>query len=353
MLVSWLGPALVLAAPQAFWRGLTAAFILPKLLLLGLGTGLCAAAVLARRREVRATVLDGPLAGLAAASVASALFSVDPWLSLVGRHGGFSDSLLGLCGALCSWYAASWLDEPRRALIPRLALWAGAAAAAHAVLQTAGLDPWGIGPLPTGRAVAGVGSPVDLGGVLALLFPLALEAARQDGRPAVERVLAVLYLAGLAATGSRAAWLGAGAGALVVLGLSSSLANGSRRRIVVIGLLAAVLAAAVAWRAGARRTFRDSDEARVAVWRTALRAVQARPLLGYGPGTFEHAFRLHRTPDDIKLMRGAYQLQDHAHNGVLDALAQGGALNLAAWAWVCAALAAALWSARGAPGVPA
>ncbi len=102
MFLEWLGLGLVLAAPHVFWRGLTAAYILPKLLLMGLGAACVGAAALKRRAQVPATALDLPLAALFAASVASALASVDPLLSVIGRHGGFSDGLWGLAAAACT-----------------------------------------------------------------------------------------------------------------------------------------------------------------------------------------------------------------------------------------------------------
>ena len=338
--------ALLALAPLVFWRGLSSAYSLPKLLLLGAGTA-CAAAACLRGTRPRATALDLPIGLLAAAVAASAIFSCDRWLSVAGRQGAFSQGLWGFAAVAGCWYAGSWLDVAARSALRRMLLWAGAAAAGHALLQALGADPWAIGPLPTGRAVAGIGSPVDLGAYLALLFPLALSAFWDDKRPPAERALVLLYAAGLGATGSRAAWLAAGTGACIL-----SLASGRRslRRAAVVVVLAA--AALLTGRAAlARRALTASDISRVAVWEIALRAAASRPLLGSGPATFEHAFRLHRTPRDISRMGSALQLQDHAHNGPLNALATLGVVGFAAWGFLLWRLGTALLRERESPGV--
>lgn len=329
----------------------SAIYSIPKLVAMSAGVLLAWAALVRRGAPGRATPLDRPLLACAAALLASFAASSDPFLSFIGRYQMFSLGVLPLALLGAFFYAAvrsGQPEEPRPLL--RLCAAAGIVMGLHALFQAAGVEPIAYLPdkFPQGRAVGTLGNPAYLGACLTALFPLALGLAlEKDGRDRwLGAAASVFVLAGLFASGSRGAFLGAALGAAVYLGLSGRL-RASRGRLLWAGGLALVLAAGFAASLRLRRVA-ASDSARVAMWRAALAAVPSAPWLGSGPDTFEGLLRRARNDDFIRAV-GPTAGQANAHNDLVQALTTTGALGLAAYAWLIGALAALCWRARGDP----
>lgn len=328
-----------------------AMYSIPKFVLLAAGTALAWAALARAGAPARRTPLDRPLLVLAAVLLASFAFSSDRFLSFVGRYQMYSLGLLPL-GVLAAFYYAAVRSGQPEAPRPLLRLCAAVSVAMglHALLQAAGVEPIAYMPrkFPDGRAVGTLGNPAYLGACLTALLPLALGLALD--KEGEDRVLGWLGAAGAAAgmlaSGSRGAFLGAAAGAVVYLWLSGRLRTPGGRRLWA-SALALLLAAGVAASLRLRRVS-ASDSARLAMWDTALRAVPARPWLGAGPDTFEALLRRSRTDDFIRAV-GPVAGQAHAHNDLLQALTTTGAAGLAAYLWLAWALAVLAWRARGDP----
>lgn len=332
------GLALAALGAPLFWTRLVlASYTTPKLAALAAAAFLCAAgwAAAEARGEplARATPLDGPLAAASLAALAAVLFSEDPRLSLFGRPGDPTGGLwvAGLLAVL--YYASAWsAAEPggRLALARTLAASAGLAGA-YGVLQRLGLPAFAAtAELPHGRAVSTLGSPVDFGAFLAGLLPLCLALAR-SGAPALGWPAFAAAAAGLAASGSRAAWLGAAAG----LAAASELGRAPARDRVpgrrALGLLAVGLAAAAAASWPGLRDTAVSDASRWRVWATAWAAFRESPWLGHGLDTFEAVFHRLRGLEFVAASGSPEVLQAQAHNDLLNALAVSGLAGLAAW----------------------
>ncbi|MFA5139074.1 MAG: O-antigen ligase family protein [Elusimicrobiota bacterium] len=313
-----IGLFIVAAAPLGWSRLFAAEYTLPKLLLLCLGLCLTAAGLLRSPGLARPTALDRPLLFFGLALSASFAFSMDPLLSLLGRYNAYENGLLALSLYAAVYFAASWCaDEDNRKKLLRWSLWVASLASVYGVLQAFGLEPFTLSDdLPAGRVVSTLGSPVDLGAYLALLFPVALRST-----PAL-----IALSAGLIATGSRGAWLAAAAGTGLYL-----LLTGGRSRKVNAALLAAavLLSLFAAVRLHSRPTSR-SDRARLEAWSTGLRVFREHPWLGTGPDTFGLEFRRRKSPEFVAVL-GPETHHAYAHNDVVEALATTGLFGTAAY----------------------
>ncbi|MBI2387706.1 MAG: O-antigen ligase family protein [Elusimicrobia bacterium] len=326
-----------------------AMYSIPKLVALSAGTLLAWAALARTGAPARRTPLDRPLLALAAVTLASFAVSSDRFLSFAGRYQMYSLGVLPLALLAAFFHAAlrsGQAEEPR----PLLRLCAAVAVmmGLHALLQGAGVEPIAYMPrkFPDGRAVGTLGNPAYLGACLTALFPLALGLALdREGRDRwLGRLGAAGAAAGMFASGSRGAFLGAAAGAGVYLWLSGRLrASGGRR--LWAGALVLLLIAGVAATLRLRRVS-ASDSARLAMWGAALRAAPSAPWLGSGPDTFEAVLRRGRTDGFIRAV-GPVAGQANAHNDLLQALTTTGVAGLAAYLWLAWSLAVLAWRARG------
>lgn len=328
-----------------------AMYSIPKLVALSAGVLLAWAALAFKGAPGRSTPLDRPLAVCAAVLLASFAASSDHFLSFVGRYQMYSLGLLPLALLAAFYYATVRSGQPEapRPLL-RLCAAVGAVMGLHALIQATGVEPLAYMPskFPDGRAVGTLGNPAYLGACLAGLFPLSLGLALD--KEGEDRVLGALgslgAAAGMFASGSRGAFLGAAAGAAVLLWLSGRLRAPGSRRVWAAGLALLLLAGAAA--TVRLRRASASDSARLAMWRSALGAVRSRPWLGSGPDTFEALLRRSRTDDFIRAL-GPTAGQANAHNDILQALSTTGLAGLAAYLWLAWALAVLAWRSRGDP----
>ncbi len=163
---------------------------------------------------------------------------------------------------------------------------------------------------------------------------LALADERVLGRAAAVAAAALIWL-GLLLSHSRAGLLAALAGAAIVLFHYRSIRAARWAAAVGAVVLVALLTLEVAQAPGER--FLDTKEdlsakgGRLTVWRDSLALVKARPLLGWGFGTFESAFPSVQSAD-------VTQVYDHAHNDWLEWMTEGGVLALMAAVGLLAAL---------------
>jgi putative inorganic carbon (HCO3(-)) transporter len=223
------------------------------------------------------------------------------------------------------------------------------------------------------RAYGSFGQPNPFGGYMGLSLPVALSLAIWAWQEIVrERTLrwqvwawvafysgsTVVIAAGLLASWSRGAWLGAAAGVLVVLVLRSrpaAILSGVALLLLLAGLLLGafspdIIPAPVAQRmADIPEYFGLTDVLsqpvtdenfsvleRVAHWVAAQRMWALAPWLGVGPGNYAQVYPTVRLP----------QWEDalgHAHNIYLNAAAETGLIGLAAFLAMIATALAFVW----------
>jgi O-antigen ligase len=327
---------LIVLVPLAWTKLFIAEFTLAKLVTLNAALALaaCGAAAIPRVIAAGRTALDIPLAAGLCVIVLSAVLSDDPMTSLRGRYDSYAYGAWGLALAAASYQLAARGARGREEEAARWLVWSAAAVGGYAILQKLGIDPiFHIKELPTGgRAVSTLGSPVDLGAFLALLWPMALRRVDAE-RGALSSVLAVLVAGGLIASGSRGAMFAAAAGSVCYWLLSRREPRTALPRSV--GAAALAVAFVLAWSLRSGASVRDL--ARREVWKTASAAFQLRPWLGWGPDGFEDMFKLLRSDRFVELL-GSSSYQAYAHNDLLHVLSGTGLLGAAAYAWLLVAL---------------
>jgi O-antigen ligase len=180
---------------------------------------------------------------------------------------------------------------------------------------------------------------MTLGGVLATVLMAGLPRLLPDGPG--PRWLAgpwLLMLAGLAVTYVRGAWLGFGAGLLVVLG---TMRRG--RLLLAAGLALLVLGVLLGpERLSQRlRSIADPQEVtireRLYMWQSGVAMWREHPWLGVGPGGVGILYSRYARPEAIKKRTG------HLHSSPLQILVEGGVVGLAAWLWIWVAFFASGW----------
>lgn len=316
------------------------AFSYPKLLVLCAGGWLAAAGLAASSNGTFRTSLDAPLAACLLAMALSIPASADRWLGLLGSE-AYSYGLWPTAVAAAVYWLTVQAACGRQISLLRLALIAYGLAGFYAALQGAGLEIFKDMPaLPNGRACSTLGSPVALGVTLTLMLPLALYWIRERKSEFTGWACLAAMTGGLLASVSRGSWLSAA----VACGVYLAVENRGRmlrnpRRLALAGLACLVLGFAFAWTLH-RRPLAPGDGGRILIWRSAWDLFKERPLLGWGANSFNVTGRLKRTAEAVRLS-SVMEIPVHAHNDFLHAAATTGVLGLAAYLWLCAALALA------------
>lgn len=209
---------------------------------------------------------------------------------------------------------------------------------------------WSLGgPMLADRlsGIFGAGN-LKLGWALVMLAPFLLQWTAQYGR-------AWWLLAALATTvvvllaGARAAWLGM---ALVLAG-SALAVFGARRRVLLVALLLGALLLSLAYVESPRFAQRIERTAavlsgdvdgldtalsyRLPIWRAAGQMILAHPVNGIGVRGFREHYAAFVAPDDHWL-QGSNHGAFHAHQWVLEVLAETGVLGLLCWLFGLTAL---------------
>lgn len=362
-LLALLSAALVLAGAGAVW-----------VLARGRAHGVRALVALLRANLAGDLLAWGVLAFVASATV-STLLSPSPRTSFYGAHESFTGLVTVLAYALLFFTARALLSDAAR--LRALLAWplAGAVVAAlYALAQVAQADPirWMRTHefLGAERAFGSMGNPNFLGALMAITLPLtaarALVEARRGRRSnlVLFTLIGIVLFAGLGASLSRAAWLGAVVAAFVFLLGSTRLLGTAEGRaglwraaavLALAGLLSVALVPRLRELTGLalRRVvltvekqpgLSDAplslrEEPRLFLWPSAWRMFVAHPLVGVGQDTFQLAYQRYRS-------LGTWTAEGHrtpgkAHNEPLHVLATQGSLGgLALLAIVAGALRA-------------
>ncbi len=263
-----------------------------------------------------------PLAAYAAWTLlASVPFSLAPGASLVESREVLLFLVAPIVGALA--------HGARARTVVTVALASGLAAAAAGLAQYLFLGYDHLGRRPAGS----MGHYMTYAGVLMLLTGAALSRLLFDSRGRAWAGAALPALAAaLAVTLTRSAWVGAAAGAGVVLVLRD-------RRLLAAAPVAAALFLALAPAQVAGRVYSifdlndPSNRDRLAMVTAGAGMLRDHPLTGVGPGQVETAYGDYRPDDAVNATN------PHLHNVPLQIAAERGLPGLALWGWFIAAAA--------------
>ncbi len=292
-----------------------------------------------------------------AAVAASTLVSVNPLLSFGGEDYRYEGLLTWLAyGAVVAGVAGTMTTAARIRLLLGATLAAAGVMAVLGLLQHVGMTPVPEDALRTGwaRAWGTTGSPLALGGYLALLLPVAVGlyvgAAASWGR-VVGGTLAVLLYAALVATSSRGAWVGLALGGIAwALATGRERLRGAAHRLLLLGVACAAATVAVAWtgapEVSGHAASGQSAEQRMVLWTTIAPLVVKRPLLGWGPETLVQTYPAYGSPEFLRAFPQAAIERvyvDRPHNDLLQQAVATGFIGLAAYVWLWTVLFKTAW----------
>jgi O-antigen ligase len=189
------------------------------------------------------------------------------------------------------------------------------------------------------RVAAGFAQPNQLGGFLVLLIPVIAGGmlVSRRGRPLLA-LGGVLGIVGIYLSFSRGALLGLAVAPLVLVGW--------RWAFLLTPVGAAVLALTAPDLLRERFATLSSSGSELAtradIWHAAEHIWTAHPLLGVGPGGFPDAYATTRLPGKEFLPTTLFEPPPHAHDLVLQVMAEQGVVGLLAFGALAVAIVAAL-----------
>ncbi|MGQ9627040.1 MAG: tetratricopeptide repeat protein, partial [Anaerolineae bacterium] len=270
----------------------------------------------------------------------AALNSLSPYLSFWGSYEWREGVYTFFCCLALFWLVAGLPPSGKGVVISAVVL-GSIPVSLYALSQFGGLDvlgwAWPKGEAGGGRrAFSTLGHPNFLGAYLAMVIPLAAGRA-SSSRRAMARLgyvfLLCLLFGALFATFSRSAWL-ACFSSMLAFALLLAYVKGMASRFLpfIAAFIIMVLASSLLAYLDPGGMFSHSPleplhsflrgksataQVRALAWEGALRLISARPLLGYGPGTFPLAFA-GVYPPSLASYGGIEALGGHAHNLLLD-----------------------------------
>ena len=278
----------------------------------------------------------------------SAFLSVNPRVSFWGSYER-QQGLLTL-GAYLALFLLTSTGLRTRGQAERLwsaIVWGSLPIVVYGLVQAAGLDPLEWRTDAASPVLSTMGRSNFLGSYLVLVLPLTVGRILLAGRRWPYGLLLAGQLLVLALTAARGAWLGLAA-AVLTGALAWRAATGQRRPAWIVLALAAVGVAfvmllnlpqgpiaALAGMPGLDRlatlgqTNEGSTAARLTIWQATLSLLVARPWLGYGPETMRALFaRVY--PPQLVYYQGRNISVDRAHNLLLDTGMSTGILGIVA-----------------------
>lgn len=330
------GLLLVVVSPQVLATHWT-----PKvaLALLMVGPGLAALGLAAFGRD-RSAIAGLVFVGVAAAST---ILSPSPMLSLVGMY-NHGTGWLFVAAVVGMWALGRRLSVAGAERLAWVLLGAAFVNAAMVWLQSSRTVNGDLFTLVDGRPPGLLGNPVHATALFLGALALIGERWRRDrnaGRESRERSVVLLGLAALIASAIELAGGRIGIVVIAVVVVIVGVRTGARRTVpfviaVVLGLGAATFAAADGTGAASRvaASGNSAFSGRIDRWKVAEPAVEARPILGIGPGLYRRGTSRFSTPASARAF-GADSLNIDAHNLVVEYLVTTGVLGTAALlAWL-------------------
>jgi len=366
----WILRVAAFIMPLAFLPNVVDEFVLPKLLLARLFIAVSVVLLLVRWLQHgtvtwKRTPLDLPLLAFIGSAALSTVFAINRNVAIFGTYDRWEGLLTIVTYGLVFWLTVQLLsgEADARGLTWSLLL-SGYVIAAVAILQSAfGLLGGGYfhGANNIIRPDVTLANPDFLGIFLAMLLPVAF-AKLISRRPMTTRVvsanLVVVLFFGLLASFTRAAWIGAVVGVVVVLVLRRG-----RFHVWPMVISASILVVGFAVFAGVAAA-RPSDGAsgigpaliariasiadlssgtqneRIATWGDTVPLIASRPIVGYGPDTFGLVY------PQFERINQRFVLWDKPHQDALGVAASQGVIGLLAYIWILVAFIRAFWRGR-------
>lgn len=323
-------------------------FDLPKVVALNIVTQLMLfiwlmKILLISKTELHRTKIDYLALILLVLMVIATIFSWDKPTAIFGKYRRYEGLITFIDYLLLLFLAAQTFRgfEKMKTIIRTMTL-ISFAVAIYGIIQWLGLDPlpWATLPFEERRSFSTFGNPALLGGYIALMLPVAfgnIFSVRKRSEQFLYSFGTLLLFICLITTFTRGAWVSALIGVIVFLFLSLPVLIENRRLVFIIfGIFFALLVVLVIISSSAKNPtlnvierfrsifiIKGSVSARLEIWKSAVNAVEKRPLIGYGPDNFRLAFAKYQTPG-YSLAAGRLSIADNAHNYFLQLATTGG-----------------------------
>lgn len=293
------------------------------------------------------------------------LTSLSPGLSLWGSYEWRQGTYTFLCYVTLFFVAACNLrSEAQVARLLTAVLCASLPVSLYGIVQRFGLDPLPWQGTAVGRVFSTMHHPNFLGAYLAMVIPLTvgrlLNSFPKPGRVGIYVVLLVSQIVCLFFTFSRSSWL-AFLMAGLVFAFLWTLRRGKTRRFLILMIalscLLLILAGLAYLDPGGLFSYSPLEpvhsflrgksaaaQIRALAWEAAVRLIGARPLLGYGPESFDLAFA-GVYPPRLAIYGGPPATGGRAHNEWLDLAVTIGVPGAALYLLVLAAVFRLGWKA--------
>lgn len=318
------------------------AFELPKITLLRLMSILLlilwtARALLHSKADIKRTHLDIYVLIFLLLIALSTIFSPHPLAGLLGRYTRHEGLLTFLSYGLVFFTAVQVFSSERLRILSRAVVSSASLASIYGLSQYFGYDPftWGGAPaIEIHRSLSTFGNSVLFGAFLALVFPVAVCLFLDSSKGKEEFFSGVgffLIFFALVTTFSRGAWL-AGLVSMLFLFFILRVEGVSKRKLIIVSLiiilviiaveLVALTAAIPSQELGTRAVSalnpqQSSIRKRLLIWKVALEGIKERPLLGYGPDSFNLIFYKFQTVEHVRAFSSTtkpFTFADNAHN---------------------------------------
>lgn len=280
-----------------------------------------------------------------ASGILSTLTSIDVHLSLLGYRSSYDGLYATLAFAVIALGTAEAFDPADiQKLIGVLGIAAGSVVAIYGLIQlhdfTLHGTPWDFVHWQSGapNVFSTLGNPNDLGGYIAMIFPVCLIAAKCSKNKDVRRGLYLLSAAMmiiLLQSGARGAWVALLAGGVVLI--YGTWPEIRRRPLIPAGVVCAVLGGmALVTTEGSHFIGKKFSRllasggtvrGRLDLWDASLHIGAAHPLAGTGLSTFVYVFPRYETPAWARQIGFAYTANG-AHDIFMNVLADRGFTGL-------------------------
>jgi putative inorganic carbon (HCO3(-)) transporter len=289
---------------------------------------------LTRGGTLRRTAFDWLILAFLAWVLLTSIFSIHPPTAFFGKYRRLEGFFSFVAYAAMFWLTVQLADKPSKMrFLARTLVFSSVLVAGYGLLQYVGADPikWGALPFEANRAFSFYGNPDLLGGFLMFPLPIALAMAlseRNDWWRVFYWVAFVMNLGVWIIAFVRGAWIG-GAVSLAIL-VAAAIWFRLRPRVVdwaAVGM--AVLAAAffvlrslsaptevmnvLKRLLSIFETDKGSALTRFEIWSAALKAIQDRPIFGFGADTFRLLFPKYK-PAAYTKDAGYLSVADNVHN---------------------------------------
>jgi len=349
---------LVFLLPLLFTTSTYALFEPAKLTLIRLITTICLGLYLTKISLLpRFTMKRGPFAFplffLLVGGLFSTVASINLRTSLWGDIYRYDGYVSLLAYAFIFYLTLDLFQSDKQADLLILALISSSVVVSlYGISQSLGYDfiHWDPNLVDLTRVFSTFGNPVSLSAFLTLTIPVTLgfflKTQFRYPRSLLLASISALSLICLVLTRSRAAWLAIAVSLVLMLVLNPKVLRERKKHCQLLAVILLIFVLSITVLSGRPgEVFRqigtrlvsvakvtEAFGSRILIWKTALRMIEAKPLVGFGFDTFRLGYPKYQTPDWISTLK-ENATPDKTHNDLLQVSVSQGLMGLLFYLW--------------------